>query len=462
MRVVPLFLLAGLTLIFLIPEAISESGGPDSFGYTFKDSSETDGPTYSWIDVSSNGTHINLGGDGDTWAPLGFDFFFYGNWYDQWWLSGDNGLITLDEGVSNYWNEKPIPDIDNDMVAIAPFWSDLQQCSTEGEDGVYYQLIGNETNQALVIQYQGFKEYGGSNCNGKAQYNFQIIIFENTGNLIFNYKPDFENGVPERSVSIGIQGNHETGLQYYYGVKENLSSNFSILFEPNYNLVNRLQIIDIVSPGGFSYGVNEETFVTIKNIGRNDVSNINFNLKFISQDNIVIHNTTKNIEFIEGKNKINISKIITPAQFDLIPGENITIRCSLKLGNSSQIIDMMETNVLVKYMFFEERFQGNYGVHPWYGDWDYSESDNWERTGYSIGTGEDLSMFSGYRCNGNRPTLSSITSPSIDLTLGKNVWMEFSHSYYFYSSYSGARLEIGLGEGNGPITGWWPLRHSHW
>ena len=33
-------LLAGLTLLFSMPGTMSESGGPDSFGYTFKDSDE--------------------------------------------------------------------------------------------------------------------------------------------------------------------------------------------------------------------------------------------------------------------------------------------------------------------------------------------------------------------------------------------------------------------------------------
>ena len=96
MRSLPFLLIAGLALLFLMPEAVSESGGPDSFGYTFKDSNETDGPTYNWIDISSNGTAINITSEGPhdlVVGPyeLGFNFFFYGECNSNSW--GYHNLI---------------------------------------------------------------------------------------------------------------------------------------------------------------------------------------------------------------------------------------------------------------------------------------------------------------------------------------------------------------------------------
>ncbi len=40
----------------------SGSGGPDGFGYVWKDSDASGGPTFSWVDISATGTLLPLGG----------------------------------------------------------------------------------------------------------------------------------------------------------------------------------------------------------------------------------------------------------------------------------------------------------------------------------------------------------------------------------------------------------------
>jgi hypothetical protein len=77
------------------------SGGPDAFGYTFKDSNEPDGPTYAWEEISSTGTQvIGWTGTDDGYAgpiPIGFDFNFYGNNYDELHV-GSNGYLSFGRG----------------------------------------------------------------------------------------------------------------------------------------------------------------------------------------------------------------------------------------------------------------------------------------------------------------------------------------------------------------------------
>ena len=195
-----MFVIRYLSLLCLLAICLSlsshnteaESGGPDSFGYTFKDSDEVDGPTNNWIDVSSNGTAINISdndGPHDSVAgpyELGFNFFFYGEWYSQWWLHGDNGAITFSqpEGVSwtphNFSDDWQDSEPNHDIDMIGAFKTDLssQNCTNAT---LSYKTIGNAPSRALVIEYENFNTYyygiGGCTREEYWTYNFQIILF---------------------------------------------------------------------------------------------------------------------------------------------------------------------------------------------------------------------------------------------------------------------------------------------
>ena len=108
MAVVVVVTMVTSTLVMVAPQASARTGS-DGYGYTFKDSAESDGPTYSWIEIipalGGSGTNIvsssTDGGQGQFDLP--FTFEYYENEYTTWGNGGDNGYITFGSVVSNQW-----------------------------------------------------------------------------------------------------------------------------------------------------------------------------------------------------------------------------------------------------------------------------------------------------------------------------------------------------------------------
>jgi hypothetical protein len=76
-----------LLLLVLPSVAFAQTGGPDTYGYTY-------GPTsYDWVDVEAlGGDSVNISGDSSTTVPLPWDFTFYGRVYDEVYVDADGGL----------------------------------------------------------------------------------------------------------------------------------------------------------------------------------------------------------------------------------------------------------------------------------------------------------------------------------------------------------------------------------
>ncbi|MCB0773866.1 MAG: hypothetical protein KDB93_10885, partial [Flavobacteriales bacterium] len=75
------------------------TGGPDQYGYIWKDSAEPDGPVYSWVDITATGMAVTGLADDNTFGP----FIMSGNmpyyWYDvkKVWV-GSNGYVAFNGG----------------------------------------------------------------------------------------------------------------------------------------------------------------------------------------------------------------------------------------------------------------------------------------------------------------------------------------------------------------------------
>ncbi len=200
-----------ICLLLFTVSALANSGGPDSFGYTWKDNLEPDGPTFSFIDITSTGVRLGNGDDA-SFGPidLGFNFPFFGVNYSQFNVN-TNGLITMAQATPTRFNYCPVPDSGVADNWIAPFWDDLnlRPADTSGADTsrLYYRYF-DSTVDYVVIQWHKFSIYG--------QYgdpmDMEAILYAN-GNILYlyNYINSLDYGQGQRA-TVGIEKDATDGM----------------------------------------------------------------------------------------------------------------------------------------------------------------------------------------------------------------------------------------------------------
>jgi subtilisin family serine protease len=199
-------------------------GGPDPFGYVYRDSNDPDGPAYEWIEIAppagGAGTALPLTGtdEGYYWPlDLPFNFNFYGTDYTQLAVSS-NGALYFQDAYLDYWN-LPIPSFTAYSVGrlVAPWWDDL----FVSPGAIYYQFEAGR----VIVEYYQVSGWGGYDSG-----TWEVILYDD-GNILFQYQDvamgDFRSY--GGSATVGIQGDPMTGLQYSYNTAA-LSAGLAICF----------------------------------------------------------------------------------------------------------------------------------------------------------------------------------------------------------------------------------------
>jgi hypothetical protein len=173
------------------------AGGPDNFGYRWKDSDEPGGPAFDWVDISAIGTPITtLTGDDQGSAPitLGFDFPFYGNVFNSirvntnGWLSFTS---TITSGTNSFSNAAlPSGGTAFPENLLAAFWDDLDFRGAQHAK-TYYD------GTRFIVQYSNVDRHTTPVSN----LTFQVILYP-TGKIVYQYLT-MAGGLD--SATIGIQ-----------------------------------------------------------------------------------------------------------------------------------------------------------------------------------------------------------------------------------------------------------------
>ncbi len=201
------------------------SGGPDPYGYRWKDSDEPGGPVFNWMDVSS-GTSINLSDDSYiTGIPLGFNFKYYGTDYTTVNIMS-NGWVSFNG--YHFWYPPTVPYIepfDPFLGCIVPFGKDLFPPTG---NYIKYKTFGISPNRYFVVEYNNIPNFGGGESK-----TFEIIFFEGSNRIKFQYltAPDdpYSIGIESPDQTMGM-GNGGTGNLFISPavVKNNYAIEFSV------------------------------------------------------------------------------------------------------------------------------------------------------------------------------------------------------------------------------------------
>ncbi|CAN5221535.1 hypothetical protein BH09BAC5_BH09BAC5_27340 [soil metagenome] len=216
------FLLAAFLFSGLLAQA--NAGGPDGFGYTWKDSNEPGGPAYQWYDITTSGTQILGMGDDNFIGPIqiGFQFSYY--WYTESkvWV-GSNGYVEFGPGnlAANF---PTIPQPSGVNNYIAGFMADLTFLGNGNVGQCFYKATADSfCVEFLNVPFwdQNAPGYNGSNT-------FEIILnksdstitvnFQNiSGTSISNYSSGIENSIGTMGLQpLTYQPQPNYTLKYYY------------------------------------------------------------------------------------------------------------------------------------------------------------------------------------------------------------------------------------------------------
>ncbi len=218
-------------------QRIDGAGGPDSYGYIWRDSDDANGPVYVWNDIALTGTEMNFpnGNQDDGWTNtlnLGFSFNFYGTNYTGIRFSS-NGLISFEPLTSSYRTNEEIPNDGDPNSIIAAFWDDL---TGKNQGGYFYQ----QESDKFIIQFNDLQKYYSTSQGGPSgHYTFQVVL-ESSGKIKIYYKE--MTGATDKA-TVGIENQTGTdGMEVAYNASYPQSNEFALQFmaEPEWISSNDL------------------------------------------------------------------------------------------------------------------------------------------------------------------------------------------------------------------------------
>jgi hypothetical protein len=208
------------------------SGGPDAYGYIWRDNNDAQGPAYNWIDITALPGAVKiltLTDDNTTgFLPIGFQFPYY--WYEvSQFKIGSNGYIIFTNGaLASAFPAIPAATQPNDF--IAGFMSDLNFTGAGNVGQCWYWTNNSDS---LIVSYIHVPFYVNAAPPWTGDNTFQIILSKVDSSITFQYQDqlgstsvglnhDISIGIENNSGSVGLQHSLDTyptpltAVKFYY------------------------------------------------------------------------------------------------------------------------------------------------------------------------------------------------------------------------------------------------------
>ena len=339
------------------------SGGPDAYGYIWRDSNDPNGPTFNWIDIigTVDATQVIGLADDNTAGPfqIGFPFTYY--WYTvNSFRVGSNGYLLFGNGQI----ASPFLSIPNSAGVnnfIAGMMSDLNFDGIGNPAELWYWT--SPGGDSLVVTYLNVPFWINANPAYTGSNTFQIILTMVDTSITFQYMQ--QSGTTNNNdITIGIENiSGNVGLMHSKNIYPPSSYAIKFYYPQNSTYQETDASVSYVNnpgSGGIFLSGNGNPFTMnaeIANTGNQSLNSFNVNLSVVNAINSVqVQDIIAASALAPAQTQIitspltynptnaGVFKFITTTQ---LPGDATASNNSDTL--EIRVVDTTQTNILLTY-----------------------------------------------------------------------------------------------------------------
>ncbi|TAL62963.1 MAG: T9SS type A sorting domain-containing protein [Bacteroidetes bacterium] len=232
-------LLLSLSIFFFVEALFAQtSGGPDAYGYTWKNQADPNGPAYNWKEIKGVGTQITGLSDDNQKGPysLGWNFHYYWADYGKIWVGSNGWLAFQNNSVLPAATFPTIPNtaLPNNYLAAMSCDLTFIQTNLSAVPGATAWYWTNNTD-SLILQYDSIPYWVTSGSGFSGRHTFQVILSGADSSITYQYKliqtgtvaydmagEGLTTGIENSSGQIGLQVSTNvfpaanTSVKFYY------------------------------------------------------------------------------------------------------------------------------------------------------------------------------------------------------------------------------------------------------